>query len=303
MIFSFKKTIYHWISNHFMKDCSSYNSLAVRRGCRSKKQARDMFNKGNIPHAEGLIFFNPFNAIKFAKKHGFPVVLKPNVGGFSRGSHFPITSYRQLWKAIFLSKLWWPTAVIEQYLEGKNYRVLVKKGSIISIIERFSPFVEGDGVKDINTLIDEENSIRERMNLYPCIYPLTKGKTTKQYLKKSAYTLESVPEKGAIVKLFYRISLASGGVVRVVEKNAIAEVNKQLFLDTLNLFDANILGIDAIFEKNIETSYQEQHCIFLEVNSRPYIKMHHFPRYGVREDVSSYFHDLDQLKITQSDTF
>ena len=73
-----------------MGGCSNYNSLEVRKSCRSKEQARDKFQQGNIPYAKGLIFFNPFAAIRFAKEHGFPLVIKPNVSGFSRGSHFPI---------------------------------------------------------------------------------------------------------------------------------------------------------------------------------------------------------------------
>ena len=298
-----KKLIYQWISKQFMSGCSSYNSLDVRKNCRSKKQARKVFSENAIPHAQGQVFFNPLQAYRFAKQHGFPLVIKPNVSGFSRGSHFPITNFLELWKAVFMAKLWWPTTVVEQYLEGHNYRVVVVKGQIMSVLERYPPFVNGDGVRTISELIDEENTTREAMGLFPCNTPLQKSAVTKKYLKTQGFTLDSVLQKGQQAKLFYRISLAPGGVVETIAKDTIPKVNQQLFLKILDLFDANILGIDVIFEKGITEDYTTQKCIFLEVNSRPYLKMHDYPRYGQKEDLSEYFAVLDQLNIKQADLF
>jgi D-alanine-D-alanine ligase-like ATP-grasp enzyme len=314
-----KKRIYQWLSQKFMDGCSSYNDLSVRRSCRSKDQARAAFAKGNVPHAKGLIFLNPFKAVRFAKQYGFPLVIKPNVSGFSRGSHFPITTYQELWKAIFLAKLWWPTTVVEQYLLGKNYRVVVVKGNgtgtdnnnasnyqgskIMSVIERFSPYVLGDGAQSIDQLIDEENSVRDSMDLFPVIHPLSKGSVTKKFLSKQKYTLATVPAVGEIVTLFYRISLAPGGVVSVIDQKTIPQVNKDLFTDVLDMFGANILGIDVIMQHGIDQPYTDQACILLEVNSRPYLKMHDYPRFGRAEDLSGFFKHLEQFDISQADTF
>jgi len=298
-----KKIIYAWISKTFMDGCSNYNSLQVRKSCRSKKQARDKFKEGGIQHAQGLIFFNPFSAIKFAKQHGFPLVIKPNVSGFSRGSHFPIQNYKELWKAIFLAKLWWPFTVVEQFLQGHNYRVVVANGKVMSVLERYAPFVIGDGISTIEQLIDQENNVRKEMKLFPCMSPLQKGSQTTSFLKKSGYNLQTIVSEGENVTLFYRISLAPGGVVEVIDKSLLPEANQTLFKDVLKLFDANILGIDVILEKGIEVDHREQKCIFLEVNSRPYLKMHAYPRYGKAEDLSEYFDELDALEVKQSDTF
>ncbi|MBB1273296.1 cyanophycin synthetase [Psychromonas sp. SR45-3] len=286
-----------------MGGCSNYNSLEVRRGCRSKEQARDKFKQGNIPHAQGLIFLNPFAAIRFAKQYGFPLVIKPNVSGFSRGSHFPIRDYKELWKAIFLAKLWWPFTVVEQYLEGSNYRVVVANGEIVSVLQRYAPAVKGDGTSTIRELMQKENAIREQMQLYPVIYPLKESVQTKGFLAKQGLNFESVPAAEQRVTLFYRISLAPGGVVEVINKQLLPGANNQLFKQVLTLFDANILGIDVILEKGIEYDYRQQKCIFLEVNSRPYLKMHAYPRYGKAEDLSEQFSQLDALEIKQSDTF
>lgn len=298
-----KQMIYGWISKTFMDGCSNYNSLKVRKSCRSKKQARAVFRKGNIPHAQGLIFFNPFKVIQFARQFGFPLVIKPNVSGFSRGSYFPIENYKQLWKALFLAKLWWPFTVVEQYLQGANYRVVVSNGQIVSVLQRYAPFVTGDGKSTIEQLIEQENRVRQEMGLYPCMSPLSKGLQTQSFLAKKGLDLQAVPYLAEQVTLFYRISLAPGGVVRVIDKTTVPEVNQTLFKDVLKRFDANILGIDLILEKGVEFDYRDQKCIFLEVNSRPYLKMHAFPRYGQAEDLFVHFCHLNSLEISQADTY
>lgn len=303
MLRRINQTIYSWISQRYMSGCSSYNSLAVRKSCRSKEQARSVFEQSSIPHARGEIFFNPLSAIKFAKKHGFPLVVKPNVSGYSRGSYFPIENYKQLWKAIILAKMWWPTTVIEEYLLGKNYRVVVIDGQLMSVIQRFQPMVIGDGISTIAELIDTENTIREGLGLLDCMYAITKDKRTIDYLARKGLTLTSIAPMGKTVDLYFRISLAPGGTVDVVDKATISDVNKALFLRVLTLFDANILGVDVIFSKGIETPYTDQECIFLEVNSRPYLKMHDYPRHTQKEDLAPYYEQLDQLSIEDANIY
>ncbi|WP_062261338.1 cyanophycin synthetase [Endozoicomonas arenosclerae] len=298
-----KKAVYSYISQKFMNGCTQYNSLEVRKSCRSKAQARTAFSENDIPHAQGEIFINPMNAIRFARQHGFPLVVKPNVGGFSRGSYFPIRNYRELWKAALLAKIWWPSSVVEQYLEGKNYRVLVANGKVVSVIQRYAPFVQGNGKDSISTLIGRENAIREEMGLLECMYPLQKGEQTRKFLAKQGYDLNSIPKDQEQVKLFHRIALAPGGVIETIPVNKVASDNIRLMEKVLDTFDANILGIDVIMEKGIEHSFKDQKSILLEVNSRPFVKMHDFPRYGQKEDISGVFEDLDKLQVAQADVF
>ncbi len=298
-----KRLIYKWIDKRFLGGCSSYNSLDIRKSCRSKLQARNVFEAHNIPHAKGTTFLSPMKAVKFARRHGFPLVVKPNVSGFSRGSHFPLTNFKELLLGIFWAKMWWPVTVIEQYLEGKNYRIVVVKEGIMSVIRRYPPFVDGDGKLSISKLIDKENRIRKDMNLYPVIHPIPKDRRITGYLKKKNMTLDSIPGAGERIRLFSRISLAPGGVVEIIDKNSIPSDNRELFEGILDHFGANILGVDAIFEKGIEHSYRQQKAILLEVNSRPYLKMHDVPRYGQAENLKPYYERLNSMAVGQKDIY
>lgn len=298
-----KRILYSWIERKFLAGCSNYNSLAARKSCRSKKLAREVFQEHNIPHARGTIFYGLLTPWLFAREFGFPLVIKPNVGGFSRGSHFPITSYSQLFKAALRVKVWWPSSVVERYLEGRNYRILVSKDGLLSTIRRYPPQVTGDGISTIEELIDTENTIREKMNLYPVMHPLAKNGRTRRYLARSGKDLQTIPLKGETVRLHSRIALAGGGVVETIDQKSIPQQNLELFRKIPSLFQASILGVDAIFAKGIEHPFEEQEVIFLEVNSRPYIKMHDFPRYGKRDEFQPYLQQLAGLPVTDSDVF
>jgi len=286
-----------------MNGCSNYNSLAVRRSCRSKAQARAKFNENDIPHAKGQIFLSPWSAHKFAREHGFPLCIKPNVSGFSRGSHFPINNYKELWKAALWVKVWWPTSVVEEYLLGANYRVLATQDDLASVIRRYPPFVDGNGEDDIGTLIDSENATRRDMQLHPTIYPINKSQQIVSYLARHGKSLSTIPDAGERVYLFNRVALAPGGVVETVDRQSLPRENVELVNKIVKVFDATVLGIDVIFEKGIEVPYTEQRCIFLEVNSRPYMKMHDVPRYGPREDLSGFYASMDKLVVADSDIF
>lgn len=286
-----------------MDGCSNYNPLSVRKGSRSKQQARDMFAKHDFPHARGEIFFSPFKALAFAREHGYPLVIKPNVSGYSRGSHFPIRNENELWKAALMVKVWWPTSVIEQYLEGANYRVLATQDELVSVIRRYPPFVDGNGADSIAALIDAENIIRKEMDLLPTIHLIEKSAGVASYLKKQNLSFESVPADGERIYVFNRVALSPGGVVEIIDQSTIPTVNKALFKKVVKAFDANLFGVDVIFERGIEESFEDQKCIMLEVNSRPYIKMHHKPRYGEAENLQPFFDRMDAMQIPDTDIF
>jgi len=298
-----KSALYAWISRRYMPGCSNYNTLAVRRASRSKRQAREMFARHGFPHAHGLVFTGFGAARRFAREHGFPLVVKPNVSGFSRGSHFPITSEAQLTRACRWVKAWWPTSIVEQYLLGANYRVLATPDRIASVIRRYPPFVDGDGHSDIDALIDAENATRERMGLYPTIHPIARNEAARAYLKKQGLDFSSVPASGERVYVFNRVALAPGGVVETIDQRTVPEANQQLFRAVVKAWDARLFGVDVIFEKGIEIDWREQKTILLEVNSRPYTRMHEAPRFGEVEDLSAFYAEMDALTVDDADTF
>ncbi len=295
---SVNKWVYAYIEKKFMNGCSDYNPTKVRRNTRSKAQARAMFEKLWVPCAQGEIFFWPWKAGAFVKKNWFPVVIKPNVSGYSRGSYFPINTYSELYKAVFLAKIWWPKTVIESYLDGHDHRIVVTKDGAEIVMERFPPFVIWDGKKTISILIDEENTIRDKMQLGPSIHNIyPNNPLILKHLKKHKLSLSSIPKKDERVLLFHRVALAPGGVLKNIGIEHVTKKNNELFLKVLKGFDSNIFGLDVIFEKWVHIDYDKQKCIFLEVNCRPYLKMHHKPRFWETPDLTKFYAKMDALEV------
>jgi D-alanine-D-alanine ligase-like ATP-grasp enzyme len=141
------------------------------------------------------------------------------------------------------------------------------------------------------------------MGLSPTIHPIAKSADTVAYLAKQGLTLASTPKNGERIYTFNRVALAPGGVVEVIDQETIPQANRDLFLKVIKVFDAKLFGIDVIFEKGIETDFREQRCIFLEVNSRPYTRMHSVPRYGEVENLDEFYSKMDTLDIADADTF
>jgi len=277
---------YHYVYM-MSNECSNYNTANARKKCRTKQRSKKLFKKNKIPTAEYEIFINPIRAFAFVKKHGFPVVVKPNFGGYSRGSFFPINDKISLLKACFLVKFYWPKTIIEKYLLGKNYRVLVVYGKVITAIQRYSPFVIGNGKDSISTLIKQENIIRKEMNLHPVIHPILESGEVILHLKKQNLNLNSILKKNERIFVHNKLALNPGGIVKTLSADEITAKNKELFIKINSIIGADVLGIDVIMKKGISTDYDKQNCIFLELNSRPYLHMHLFPRYGEKVDVKT----------------
>ena len=298
-----KKLIHKIIAKYFLPGCSDYNSVDVRRACRSKVQSREIFERNNLPYAKGESFFTPMKAFKFANTHGFPLVIKPNVGGFSRGAHFPIKDKSHLLKASIFVKIWWPISIVEEYLLGKNYRVVVTKDGIMSILRRYPPFVIGDGKSNIEELITMENKIRKDMKLYPIVKDIPINSPIKNYLAKQSLSLNSVITENSKVYLHNKISLKMGSSVEIIDKDRLSISNKEKLIKLLNSVNANILGIDVICKDGLEVDFDKQECIFLELNSRPFLAMHDKPRFGKIEDLSNFHDNLEKTKVDNRDIF
>jgi cyanophycin synthetase len=298
-----KKLIHKIIAKYFLPGCSDYNSVDVRRACRSKVQSREIFERNNLPYAKGDSFFTPMKAFEFANTHGFPLVIKPNVGGFSRGAHFPIKDKAHLLKASIFVKIWWPISIVEEYLLGKNYRVVVTKDGIMSILRRYPPFVTGDGKSNIEELINVENKKRQEMKLYPIVKDIPMSSPIKNYLAKQSLSLTSVLAENEKVYLHNKISLKLGSSVEIIEKDRLSSSNKEKLIKLLNSVNANILGIDVICKDGLEVDFDKQECIFLELNSRPFLAMHDKPRFGKIEDLSSFHDNLEKTKVDNRDIF
>src|SRR4051794_2495218 len=106
----------------------------------------------NVDDADG--------AVRAAGRIGYPVVLKPLDGNHGRGvginladeaavrAHYPIA----------LDETRSGTVVVESYIPGKDYRVLVVGGRVVAVAERVPAHVIGDGAHTLRELVEVTNA-------------------------------------------------------------------------------------------------------------------------------------------------
>jgi cyanophycin synthetase len=158
------------------------------------------------------------------------------------------------------------------------HRIFIAKDKLIYAVKRLPISIEGDGVKEISELIKEENeAIRNNPPwLRKKIFP--DDKEAIEVIKKSNYSLASIPKKKELVPLRIIESTASGGTPQNVT-DIIHPDNIDIAIRAAKLFGLEVSGIDIISE-DIKKPWHVNGAIINEVNFAP--------AFGVSEISKSY---------------
>ncbi len=254
------------------------NHIASSDIARDKDYAKFFMKKRGYPVAEGkTIFRNDWAdtvksnrrisyAVNYAKKLGYPLIVKPN--SQSQGSGVALVSNKNellfSLKEIFkIDKI----AIIERYLPGRDYRIVVLDGEIISAYERISLSVIGDGKNSILSLLKAKQKKFNKTNRDTRINfadPRIKIK-----LKKQGFSFKSIPEKGKKIFLLDNANLSTGGdafdVTHTIHPK-FAQIAKNLTKDMgLRMAGVDIMATEGDITKNPkDCSYY-----IIEINATP----------------------------------
>lgn len=261
-----------------------------------KSKVKQMLIHNELPTPQGKCFglFSFKRAIAYGCILGFPLVVKPRSGSISRHVFLNIQNKDELVSALKKTLSYEPWIIIEKFLSPmKTYRATVVDFSRIAVVERVPAHIIGDGTHTIQELIDIKNTDPKRgfpKQKNTTLYKIVINRTTDLLLKKSGYSFDDIPENGKIVFLQEKVILDLGAdLFEVTDK--VHQDNFRLFEKTSRLFGARLIGIDFL-AGDISKSWKEQHSAIVELNSLPYIDMHHFPTSGAPVCVGKYICDL-----------
>ncbi|MFW6283754.1 MAG: hypothetical protein ACOC1P_06950, partial [Minisyncoccales bacterium] len=233
-------------------------------------------------------FFQKRKAIKYAKKLGFPLVVKPNFSSLAKGVTTNIKTKAKLKKAINEALIYSPLFLIEEYLSSvSDFRITIVNFKKIFCFQRVPAFVEGDGKNSISKLIKKENSKKERgkkRTINTPFYNIKITSDTKKVLKEQELTLSSIPRKKRKVKIQNNPFLKIGGVP-VDKTDQIHPDNIKLFKKIAKKINLPLMGIDFLIN-DISSSHKKQQCGIIEINELPGIAGHHYPYQGKDRNVS-----------------
>lgn len=154
------------------------------------------------PKHAGFTFKTIDRAATFLRSSGGNCVVKPSGGtGGGRGVTTGIRTAAHLARAAGAAAVYNDELMIEEQVEGDNYRLLYLDGVLLDAFVRKSPSVTGDGRSTIARLVREANAERLRMESGVSQVLLTVDLDMKRTLARQGLSLRSVPAAGAVVPL------------------------------------------------------------------------------------------------------
>ena len=181
--------------------------------------------------------------------------------------------------------------IVEQFLEGYDFRFLVIAGRFICAAQRVPAFVVGDGKRSIEELVAEVNKDPRRGIGHEKI--LTKieiDDLSLALLARRNLTPRSVPEAGETVYLKSTANLSTGGISRDVT-DSVHPSNIHLMERIARIVGLDIAGIDVI-SPSVEHPIAEVGGGIVEVNAAPGFRMHTDPTEGTPRDAAGAVIDM-----------
>ncbi len=211
-----------------------------------------------------------------------PFVVKPKSTNFGLGiSIFKDgANYEDYKKAITLAFKEDSSVLIEEFLDGTEYRFFVLGDKVLAVLSRIPANVKGDGTHTIEELVIEKNldPLRGQDHRKP-LESIQLGDMESLMLKGQGYDFSSIPKNNEIVYLRENSNVSTGGdSIDVTDQ--ISDDYKKIAVDAVSALGAKISGIDLIIEnKEIPASTKNAYGI-LEANFNPSMYMHVYPYKG-----------------------
>ncbi|MBV8146958.1 MAG: cyanophycin synthetase [Gammaproteobacteria bacterium] len=224
-------------------------------------------------------------AVRAARRIGFPVVTKPFNGNHGRGISIRLTTEEEVAHGFVVAREHSRSVVVESFLEGDDHRLLVVNGGLVAATRRTPGHVVGDGEHTVAQLIEIVNQDPRRgVGHEKVLTRLELDAQAQRMLERAGLTPESVPEQGRAVYLRSTANLSTGGTATDVT-DVIHPDNREMAERAVRAIGLDVGGVDFL-SKNIGESYRTIGGGICEVNAAPGFRMHVAPSEGTARDVA-----------------
>lgn len=263
---------------------STTGNIAVDIAC-DKEETKALLEAAEIPVPRGTVIRTEEGLKDAVEKYGYPLVIKPIDGNHGKGNTTNITTWEQALTAFASAKQYGRSVIIEKFITGFDFRILVINYKFICAALRTPASVVGDGENTIQYLIDETNKDPRRgYGHEKVLTQITVDGSTMKMLEEKGYTLETVPPKGELVLLKTTANLSTGGTSNDVTDEVHPE-NIFMCERIAKIIGLDICGID-IMASDLRTPVSENGGAILEVNAAPGFRMHIDPSEGLPRNVA-----------------
>lgn len=256
-----------------------------------KEETNKLLADLGIPVARQVLAYSEREAIRGARRIGFPVVVKPLNANHGRGVSINLVDDEAVTTAFENARIHSRAVIIESYLAGFDHRLLVVDGNLVAASKRVPGHVVGDGKHTVEELLEITNQDPRRgVGHEKVLTRLELDYQANRLLELLGYTPESVPAEGEVVYLRSTGNLSTGGTAIDVT-DIIHPVNKDMAERAARAIGLDVCGVDFLTE-DISVSHKVGGGGICEVNAAPGFRMHVAPSEGTPRDVAGPVMDM-----------
>jgi cyanophycin synthetase len=261
------------------------NSIAVSIAS-DKQLTKTLLEQAGVPVPAGSAVTSLAEAQRVARRLDRPVTIKPLDANQGKGVTTTCTTPEEVEAAFEFARQYGRHVIVEQFLPGRDYRVLVTGTKVAAASWRRPPCVTGDGLSTVRQLVDIENANPARGAGHTNI--LTKiplDEKADEVLARQGFNLDSVPPAGMTVDLRGNANLSTGGTAEDVT-DLLPEETRDICIRAARTIGLDVVGIDIVCQ-DISKPLREQRGGVIEVNAAPGIRMHQYPSRGTPRDAGA----------------
>lgn len=260
---------------YFRYSTVDLNPVGASDVAKDKDFATFFIQRMGYPTVPGKTFFsadwcrtihskrNIDTAYRYARKIGFPVVVKPNSG--SQGhSVAKVYTKREFYRAIRMVFKTDRVALVQTPVLGKDYRIVVLDKEIISAYQRVPLNVIGDGRSTIRQLLLE----KQRLFRVAGRDTIIRAEDARiiENIKRQGLTMRSIIPRGTCIYLLDNANLSTGGDAVDVTGIIHGEFKRIAVCLTRDM-GLRLCGVDLIVDGNI--AERPRKYWVLEINAAP----------------------------------
>jgi cyanophycin synthetase len=265
---------------------TDYSSAIAESIAQDKELSKKLLQAAGVPVPMGRPVLDAEDAWVAAQEIGLPVVIKPRDGNQGKGVAVNLKTREEVIEGFNNALEFRDDIMVESYLPGSDYRLLVVGDKMVAAARREPPLVVGDGTSSVRQLVDKVNADPRRGDGHAT--SLTKIRfddIALARLKEQGLNADSVPAKGARVVLRNNANLSTGGSATDVTDDVHPEVAARAVM-AAQMVGLDVCGVDVVVESVLKP-LEEQHGGVVEVNAAPGLRMHLQPSFGKGRDVGS----------------
>ena len=271
-----------YVKNGNMTSHDSYISPLIME---NKVVTKKVLAKAGFNVPQSLEFTDVKSAVKnFPLFENRAVVIKPKSTNFGLGiSIFQqgVTNREDFAKAVEIAFREDKEIMVEDYLQGTEYRFFVLGDQTLAVLLRVPANVIGDGVHTVGELVAAKNDhpLRGDGSRTP-LKKIALGDIEQLQLKEQGLTVDSIPAKDQVVQLRANSNISTGGDSIDMTDEMHASY-KEIAVGISKAMGAAVCGVDLIIpdlKKPAGPSLRSWGVI--EANFNPMMMMHIFPFSG-----------------------